>query len=45
VDQLAVRRHLEVPLRPEGEIHRVGPDFGSSLTISDRDSQSNCWVN
>ena len=21
------------------------PDFGSSLTVSSRDSQSNCWVN
>jgi hypothetical protein len=25
--------------------HRVGPDFGSTLTVSNRDSQSNCWVN
>jgi hypothetical protein len=30
---------------PEGEIHRVDPDFGSTLTASNRDSQSNCWVN
>jgi hypothetical protein len=29
----------------EGTRHRGGPDFGSSLTASDRDSQSNCWVN
>ena len=29
----------------EGEIHRVDPDFGSSLTVSNRDSHSNCWVN
>jgi hypothetical protein len=26
-------------------IHRFGPYFGSTLTISDRDSQSHCWVN
>ena len=30
---------------PEGEIHRVDPDFGSILTVSSRDSQSNCWIN
>ena len=30
---------------PKGKIHRVDPDFGSSLTVSNRDSQSNCWVN
>ena len=29
----------------DGEIHRVGPDFGSTLTVSNRNSQSNCWVN
>jgi hypothetical protein len=29
----------------EGKIHRVDPDFGSTLTVSNRDSQSNCWVN
>ena len=28
----------------EGKIHRVGPDFGSTLTVSNRDSQSSCWV-
>jgi hypothetical protein len=28
----------------EGRIHRVYPDFGSTLTVSDRDSQPNCWV-
>jgi hypothetical protein len=28
-----------------GKIHRVDPDFGSTLTASKRDSQSNCWVN
>jgi hypothetical protein len=27
---------------PQGKIHRVDPDFGSALTASDRDSQSNC---
>jgi hypothetical protein len=31
--------------RPQGKIHRVNPDFGSTLTASDRDSKSNCWVN
>jgi hypothetical protein len=30
---------------PKGKIHRVDPDFGSTLTVSNRDSQSNCWVN
>ena len=30
---------------PEGKIHRVDPDFGSTLAASNRDSQSNCWVN
>jgi hypothetical protein len=29
----------------EGKIHRVDPDFGSTLTASNRDSQSNCLVN
>jgi hypothetical protein len=29
----------------QGKIHRVDPDFGSTLTASNRDSQSNCWVN
>ena len=31
--------------RHEGKIHRVDPDFASTLTASNRDSQSNCWVN
>ena len=30
---------------PQGTIHRVDPDFGSTLTVSNRDSHSNCWVN
>ena len=29
----------------KGKIHRVDPDFGSTLTVCNRDSQSNCWVN
>jgi hypothetical protein len=29
----------------EGKINRVGPDFGSPLPVSSRDSESNCWVN
>ena len=30
---------------PEGKIHRVDPDFEPTLTVSNRDSQSNRWVN
>jgi hypothetical protein len=33
------------PARMEGKIHRVDPDFGSTLTASNGNSQSNCWVN
>jgi hypothetical protein len=29
----------------KGKIHRVDPDFGSTLTASSRDYQSNYWVN
>ena len=29
----------------KGKIHRVDPDFGPTLTVSNRNSQSNCWVN
>ena len=29
----------------KGKNHRVDPDFGSALTVSNRDSQSNCWAN
>jgi hypothetical protein len=29
---------------PKGKIHRVDPDCGPTLTVSNRDSQSNCWV-
>jgi hypothetical protein len=36
---------LTAALRPEGKIHRVDLDFGSTLTVCNRDSQSNCWVN
>jgi hypothetical protein len=32
-------------LATQVKIHRVDPDFGSTLTVSSRDSQSNCWVN
>jgi hypothetical protein len=32
-------------MEAEGEIHRVDPDFGSTFTASNRDSQSNCWFN
>jgi hypothetical protein len=28
----------------EPEIHRVDPEFGSTITVSSRDSQSTCWV-
>jgi hypothetical protein len=34
-----------VRARLKPEIHRIDPEFGSTLTISNRDSQSNCWVN
>ena len=30
--------------RRQGKIHRVDPDFGSTLTVSKRDSQSKYWV-
>ena len=29
----------------ESKIYRVDPDFGSTLTASNGDSQSNCWIN
>jgi hypothetical protein len=29
----------------QAKINRVDPYFGSTLTVSNRDSQSNCWVN
>jgi hypothetical protein len=32
-------------LGPEGKIHRADPDFGPTLTVSSRDSQSKYWVN
>ena len=32
---------VEFEPEPEGEIHRVDPDFGPTLTVSSRDSQSN----
>jgi hypothetical protein len=35
---------VDAPARPEGKTHRADPDFGSTLTASNRDSQSNCWV-
>jgi hypothetical protein len=40
---LLAERHNTASLK--GKIHRVDPDFGSTLTVSSRDSQSNCWVN
>jgi hypothetical protein len=44
---------LEAPQSPaappgqprEGKIHRADPGFGPTLTVSNRDSQSNRWVN
>ena len=30
---------------PEGKIHRVDSDFESTLKVSNRGLQSNCWVN
>ena len=39
-------RHLPaVSSAAEGKIHRVDPDFGSTFSVSNRGSQSNCWVN
>ena len=29
----------------EGNIQMVDPDVGSTLTVSSRDPQTNCWVN
>ena len=36
---------VEPRLDAGGRIHRVDPDFGSALTVFNRDSQSNFWVN
>jgi hypothetical protein len=33
------------PAGRQSKIHRVDPDFGSTLAVSNRDSQPNCWVN
>jgi hypothetical protein len=43
---LAIPAPPEPTGRPEGKgkIHRVDPDFGSTLTVSNRDPHSNCWV-
>jgi hypothetical protein len=43
----AAQRRLDTSLLSlaNGKIHRVDPDFGSTLTVSNRDSQSNCLVN
>ena len=42
----AIKFILErVGLAMEGKTHRVDPDFGSTLAVSDRDSQPDCWVN
>jgi hypothetical protein len=38
-------RPLMITNLGEGKIHRVDPDFRSTLTVSNRDYQSNCWVN
>jgi hypothetical protein len=42
---LDVPLQLEAHLQLQGKTHRVGPDFGSTLTVSSRDYQSKCWVN
>jgi hypothetical protein len=39
---VSFRKHA---LQLRGKIHRVDPDFGSTLTVSNRDSQSTRWVN
>ena len=38
------RKVLTCARRPQGKIHRVDPDFGSTLTVSNRDFQSNCLL-
>jgi hypothetical protein len=38
-------RGAGAPPHQEGKIHRVDPDFGSTLTATNRDSLSNFWVN
>ena len=43
IERVLQEARQEVPAK--GKIHRVDPDFGSTLTVSNRDSQSNCWVN
>ena len=42
---VALRSSASARADGEPEIHRVDPEFGSTLTVSNRDSQSNCWVN
>ena len=37
--------HLGLDHLVEGKINGVDPDFGSTLTVANRDSQSNSWVN
>ena len=36
---------LSSPADSQPEIHRVDPESGSTLRLTDRDFQSNCWVN
>jgi hypothetical protein len=38
-------KNVGATVDPKGKIHRVDPDFGSFLTVSNRDSQSKFWVN
>ena len=40
-----IRHHRRRLGLQEGKIHRLDPDFGSTLPVSNRDSQSNCGVN
>jgi hypothetical protein len=41
----ATLRGTRPAVHHEGKIHRVDPDFGSTLTASNRDCHSSFWVN
>jgi hypothetical protein len=42
---LAEDVHLSARGQVKGKNYRVDPDLGSTLTVSNRNYQSNCWVN
>ena len=41
----ALDKHAQVRKTPKLKIHRVDPEYGSTLRSSYRDFQSHCWVN